>query len=444
MMRLLTYLCFLSTTYASLTTYALRTGTYDYISPPPSLSLPAFILHVRTLRGRRAGPCLCPGKSGALFGQRIVPLETRALRTNASGIMSMLLAHDPDEGDTFVSHPLNYPDGKGTHRFLELDEDGPDVWFCGQCAKNGLKTKIDLKGAQRTCSLCSLEQPISTETEAIPSSLEESRSLIKPAEDVALLLNFAALVSSASDGMPKAEVDLHSDINNSYRYDSYDAIEASVTKSVPVYQCPNPLCRAAVTLRRTKFPKCYSCRYLLPTKYILDKTPTLIVCEKCNMHFFKKSHFAQHIKEEKLKPNSSHHNYLPFKCRHEGCEKRYCDEANRTKHERVSCDKVPVSARNALKFKCTETGCTHKKALEGYSRKADLVNHVQSIHKNNRKPHKCPFCTKRFANQPNVNRHIMHAHPGSKKTLGAVPGTKRHLVHAANKKFIAMLTDYHM
>jgi len=379
------------------------------------------------------------GRSGALVGQRIVPLETRVVSANAAG-NSMLMAHDPDEGDTFVCQPHNYSGGKaGGHRFLQLDEDGPDVWFCGQCAKNGLKTKIDLKGHQKTCSLCSLEQPVSTETEANASSLEAGGLLKKPAEDVALLLNFAALVRSASEEMPKKEVDVHSDMNN-----GYDAIEASVTKSMPVYQCPNQLCRAAVTLRRTKFPKCYSCRYLLPTKYILDKTPTLIVCEICNMHFFKKSHFAQHIKEEKLKPGitNRHQNYLPFKCRHEGCEKRYCDEANRTKHERVSCDKVPVSARNALKFKCTEPGCTHKKALEGYSRKADLVNHVQSIHKNNRKPHKCPFCTKRFANQPNVNRHIMHAHPGSKKTLGTVPGTKRHLVHAANKKFIAMVTDY--
>ena len=172
------------------------------------------------------------------------------------------------------------------------------------------------------------------------------------------------------------------------------------------YCCPFKDCGNVVDLHdESRTPTCKKCNFVLPTKHpIVIVKQDMLKCLICDKKFEKKSHFTRHIKDME---DDRHQNYKPYACRNEGCIKIFRDEANRTKHEKASCTTLSQDERDKHKFKCPHVDCIDH---PGFSRKADLQNHSLSKHGGDRTPHKCKYCEKRFANQPNVNRHIRDRH----------------------------------
>ena len=233
-----------------------------------------------------------------------------------------------------------------------------NIWFCGNCAYYGHRTEINI-GKQKDCKLCKHKLPIKNISHKIKEIEVESLLSLK---------------------------------NPSFNHSNY------------LLECPN--CNSDFILsskNSKKRKKCKLCKYLLPTKFISEKKSDHIICKICNQYFFKKLHFLLHMKKMAKEGNDLHKNYKHFECNL--CGKKFSEETNIKKHL-LSCKKIPISIRNIKKFKCTEKDCTHKKALDGYVRKQDLIQHVQSCHKNIIKPFKCKFCNKGFANKPNLNRHV--------------------------------------
>lgn len=66
-------------------------------------------------------------------------------------------------------------------------------------------------------------------------------------------------------------------------------------------------------------------------------------------------------------------------------------------------------------FRCIVEGCTHQKALDGYSRRQDLLIHIDRTHKKIRGQHKCPLCSRQFDTRRGLNKHLVIKHNGECK-----------------------------
>ena len=111
--------------------------------------------------------------------------------------------------------------------------------------------------------------------------------------------------------------------------------------------------------------KCDECEKVLKSKKAYDRhllvhTDSSYQCYECGQKFFSHVKVKQHVR-------SAHGGILPFKCGHEGCEKRFTSTSNRKKH-------------------------------------------IEAVHLNLRN-HNCCFCEKGFKNSSALRVHLISLHP---------------------------------